>query len=161
MRRKDREIIDEQEIKEILEKAQIGHLALCDGDQPYVIPMNYGCKWENPLKIYFHCGTEGRKLDILKKNNKVCFEVDVDNEFIMGKLACSCSFNYRSIIAFGTIKIMTSREEIVHGLNIIMKQYTGKNDFEYSETALKITTVLEMTVHEITGKKKMVKPRTE
>src|SRR5512147_3074491 len=110
MRRKDREISDEAEIKEILEKGQICHLALCDGDQPYVIPMNYGIEWGKPLKIYFHCGTEGRKLDIISKNNKACFELDVDNEFIMGKLACSCSFNYRSLIAFGTIKIVNERE---------------------------------------------------
>lgn len=158
MRRKEREITDEQEIKAILEKAQIGHLALCDGDQPYVIPMNYGIEWGNLMKIYFHCGMEGRKLDIVKKNNKVCFQVDVDNEFIMGKLACSCSFNYRSIIAFGTIKIVTIREEVINGLNFIMAQYTGNSNYEYNETALKMTTVLEMTVLEMTGKKKMVKP---
>jgi uncharacterized protein len=161
MRKKDREISDEAEIKEILEKGQICHLALCDGDQPYIIPMNYGIEWVKPLKIYFHCGTEGRKLDIINKNNKACFELDVDNEFIMGKLACSCSFNYRSIIAFGTIEIITDREEVIKGLDIIMKQYTGKSEYEYNETALKLTTVLEMTISELTGKRKMVKGKSQ
>jgi uncharacterized protein len=158
MRKKDREINDGKEIREILEKAEICHIALCDGDQPYVIPMNFGIEWGTPLKFYFHCACEGRKLDIIRRNNKVCFQVDVDNELIMGKLACSCSFNYRCIIAFGTMKIITSHEEKIKGLNIVMTQYMHAKSFEYNENALKMTTVLEMTVEEITGKKKIAKP---
>lgn len=45
-------------------------LAMTDGLNPYIIPLNYGYTYEDgKLVIYFHCAKEGRKLDILKKNN--------------------------------------------------------------------------------------------
>lgn len=67
VRRKDKEITNRAEIEGILKKAFICHLGLSDGDLPYVVPMNYGYEDGH---IYLHCATEGKKLDIIKKNNK-------------------------------------------------------------------------------------------
>ena len=58
MRRKDRELTDGAEMDEILDKALVGHLGLCDEGEPYVLPMNFAV-----LKgaLYLHCAREGRQ----------------------------------------------------------------------------------------------------
>ena len=68
MRRKDRQITDKDIINEILLKSDIARIALFDNEYPYIIPMNYGYK-DNAL--YFHCAPEGKKLDLIKRNNNV------------------------------------------------------------------------------------------
>ena len=70
MRRKDKEITDEKVINEILEKAKVCRLALFDKDYPYIVPMNYGYK-DNAL--FFHVAKEGKKIDLIKRNNNVRF----------------------------------------------------------------------------------------
>ena len=84
MRRQEREIRDEAEIQEILEKGLVCRLGLYDGQYPYVVPLNYG--YRNGC-IYFHCAREGRKIDILKKNDRVCIEVDIDSRDRTGRSA--------------------------------------------------------------------------
>jgi len=61
------------EMEELLGKAEVGRLALCDGELPYVIPLNF--VYYDKM-IIFHCGWEGKKLDIIIKNPFCCFEVD-------------------------------------------------------------------------------------
>ncbi len=76
MRRREREIRDQAGIQEILEKGLVCRLGLYDGQYPYVVPMNFGYR---DGRIYFHCAAEGRKIDILQKNDRVCIEVDIDS----------------------------------------------------------------------------------
>ena len=50
--------------------------AMVDKGLPYVIPLNFGYKIEdNSLVLFFHSAREGRKIDILKEYNAVCFEM--------------------------------------------------------------------------------------
>ena len=74
MRRSDREIRDRSSIDGILHAASVCHLALCDGDRPYVVPMSYGYDGD---RLYFHCASEGRKLDVVRRNPNACFAVEV------------------------------------------------------------------------------------
>ena len=68
--RREREITDIEEIIKILEKENIIHIGLVDGDEPYVVPMNYGFTMENgKLTIYLHGATEGKKLDFYTAEN--------------------------------------------------------------------------------------------
>ncbi len=71
MRRKDKEMIDEKEMLSIIDKAIICRVGMCWQDEPYVIPMNFGYQ-DN--YIYLHSAREGRKLDILRNNDKVKVE---------------------------------------------------------------------------------------
>ena len=77
MRRKDLEVSERAEVEAILAEATVCRLAMCDGDQPYVVPLSFGYR---DGTLYFHTAMEGKKLCILAKNNRVCFEVDVDQE---------------------------------------------------------------------------------
>ena len=77
MRRKDREIRDIDEIVRILNEAQVCRLALFDGEYPYIIPMCFGFDLDgDKLELYFHCAARGKKLDLIKENNRAAFEID-------------------------------------------------------------------------------------
>ena len=72
--RRELQITDINEIKEILDKGTVLHLGLVDGDEPYVVPMNYGYTLvDGKLTIYLHGATAGRKLDIMRVNPKIFF----------------------------------------------------------------------------------------
>ena len=77
MRRKDKEITDKAEIESIIGSSMVCRLAMTDKNRPYIVPLCFGYK-DNTL--YFHSAGQGKKLDILKKNNLVCFEFDIDYE---------------------------------------------------------------------------------
>jgi nitroimidazol reductase NimA-like FMN-containing flavoprotein (pyridoxamine 5'-phosphate oxidase superfamily) len=81
---------------------------MIDNDIPYIVPLNYGY-FENA--IYFHSAPLGRKIDILKRNNKVCFEIEYASELIKRELACDWGTKYRSLIAYGTIEIISDFEK--------------------------------------------------
>ena len=132
MRRKDHEITDFEEIRYILTSGLICRLALSVDNTPYIVPLNYGVKFSNPMVLYFHCAPSGRKLDMLKRNNRVCFEIEVDTEIIKGKEACDWAMQYKSVIGYGTVEIITDGDQMIHGLNILMEHYAGKADFFYN-----------------------------
>ena len=58
------------------------------------------------------------------------FEIDGQYELVEGKRACDFSAKYQSIIGNGKVKILEDEEEKKKGLNALMKQTTGKTDFE-------------------------------
>lgn len=156
MRRKDHEITDFKDIKYILVKGSICRLALSVDNIPYIVPLNYGVEFTDPMVLYFHCAPEGRKLEMLRRNKLVCFEIEVDTEIIGGKQACDWSMNYKSVIGYGEVKILTDKNQMVHGLDILMKQYAGEADFSYNAKLLERMVMLKLTVDSISGKSHMV-----
>jgi uncharacterized protein len=150
MRKKEREITDISVMNGIIKRAKVIRLGLCDGPQPYVIPLNFG--YEDNI-FYFHCASEGRKLTVMKENPLVCIEVEGDMAILpdpKGK-ACAWSATYESIIAFGSAEILTEVSEKRKGLAIIMKQYSDEQ-FEFGENSIKGVTVVRVAVKQMTGK---------
>ena len=148
MRRQEREIRDEAEIQEILEKALVCRLGLYDGQYPYVVPLNYG--YRNRC-MYFHCAREGKKTDILKKNGRVCIEVDIDFRVVRGETPCRWTAKYRSVIGFGRARIIDDEREKKAGLDVIMAHYGGSGG-GYDEKSLQRTSLIEVVLESITGK---------
>ena len=70
MRRKDREIRDIKELELIIGRAEVCHIALSDGDSPYLVSLNFGYENSPNGKLYFHCAKMGRKIDIITTNNR-------------------------------------------------------------------------------------------
>jgi uncharacterized protein len=98
MRRSDREISGIQEIEEIIQKADVCRIALANDNIPYIVTMNFGYI-RNPKKtLFFHCANSGKKLDMLHKNNYVCFEMDIDHQLFRGKRSCDWGMRFSSII---------------------------------------------------------------
>lgn len=150
MRRKDREITNKAELEAVLKKAFVCHLGLADGDQPYVVPMNYGYEDGH---IYLHGANEGRKIDILKRNSKVCFEMELFQSEIVkgGDQPCDWGTSFRSVIGFGTAKLMDTNEEKIRALNLIVGAHDDRS-FTFPEEMLNMTAVIDITITEMTGK---------
>ncbi len=155
MRRKDRAVTDPAEIQSIISKADVCRIALVDDQQPYLVTLNFGYKPGDPANLYFHCANEGRKIDIIKKNNSTCFQMDVDHELVEAKKACGFGMNFKSIVGTGKIFIVEDKEEKIEGLNCIMKQYSDRDNFEYEDEMLDITTILKLEIDQMTAKKKI------
>ena len=151
MRRRDRRIDDESVVQDILENGLVCHLGLHDGQYPYVVPMSYGYR---DGRIYVHCAREGRKVDILRKNDRVCVEVDVDARIVRGEPSCRWSMKYRSVIGFGRARILEDEAEKRAGLDAIMDHYGGSGG-DYEEKSLRATCVVEIRLESITGKQSL------
>lgn len=153
MRRKDREIKDFDEMIEIIKKCDVCRIAMNDGDTPYIVPLNFGLDVQkNQVFFYFHCAMEGKKLDLLNKNNQVTFEMDCGHNLILYKERMSCTMGYESVIGHGVIEIV-SEEEKFEGLKILMRHYHAE-DFKFNTDMMKVTTVLKMRVTDMTGKRR-------
>ena len=98
MRKPEKEITDSKEIAAIMEKAAICRIAFMDDDYPYIVPVNFVVRGNH---LYFHTGQKGKKIDILRNDNRVCFEIETDTEIIAGDTLGSWSARYRSVIGFG------------------------------------------------------------
>jgi nitroimidazol reductase NimA-like FMN-containing flavoprotein (pyridoxamine 5'-phosphate oxidase superfamily) len=152
MRRNDREISDIKEIESIISRADVCRVALADNNIPYIVTMNFGYSGGADKKLFFHCAKEGRKLDMIRKNNYVCFEFDTDHDLYSGKKACDYSMKYSSVVGWGHIFILTGDEEKREGLNYIMKHYTNRTDFSYNPKVFDKTVILGLNIKEMTGK---------
>ena len=148
MRRKDKKIDSQDLIHEILTTSLICHLALFDSEYPYVVPMNYGYK-NNCL--YFHCATHGKKIDLIRKNKNVGFEIVHYHKIIKKELSCDWTTKYRSIMGTGSVEIISEADEKRYGLDILMKQH-GREINTYEDKAVKRVLVLKLTIESLSAK---------
>jgi hypothetical protein len=123
MRRKDRELTDKAELLAILDEADVCRIAIQAGKAPYIVPLNFGYSWDERLVLYFHSATEGRKLELLRKNSEVGFELDTGHELVTADLACNWGMRYKSIIGTGEIQFIENDKEKALALAVIMRKY--------------------------------------
>jgi len=149
MRKKEREITDLSEIEGIIQKAKVCRVAFVDGTGPYIVPVNFG--YERGA-LYVHGADAGHKIEILKKNNRVCFEMDADVEIRSAEKACKFSLKYRSVIGTGKVRFLDKDEEKARALNVIMKHYSER-DFTFSKPDLDSVLVWKIESDSLSGKK--------
>ena len=150
MRRANREIGDKSEIWALMEEALVCRIGLCDDGIPYVVPMNFGLG-ENCL--FLHCANEGRKLDILRQNDRVCFEMDLLREIKQGPEACGWSARYESVVGFGKAIFVDDPAEKRFALDRIMSHYGANGPCAYPDDILAKTTVIRIEIERLTGKR--------
>ena len=149
MRQAEREIKDRNMIDDLMKRAVVCRLGMVDGDEPYIVPMNFGYDGKS---LFFHCAKEGRKIDILSQNDKVCFEVDLDTEVVKGDVACKWSMRYRSVEGVGRAVLVQGAEGKRHGLNVIMSHY-AEGPFEYAERGFDLALIIRVDIEIISGKR--------
>jgi nitroimidazol reductase NimA-like FMN-containing flavoprotein (pyridoxamine 5'-phosphate oxidase superfamily) len=150
MRKKDREITDRSEIEKILNEAKDLRLAMCDENEPYIVAMNYA--YENGW-LYMHSAIEGRKIDMLKKDNRVAFQTDIGAEIVIFKETFRCTTNYMSVFGAGRATLVSDKAEKIDAMEKIMGRYTGKTGNKYPDNVLEMTVVIKVEIEEMTGKK--------
>ena len=145
MRRKDREVTDIDEIREVISRCRCCRLGLKDGERVYIVPLNFGWQEEKgALTLYFHGAKEGRKVDLIRATGYAAFEMDGECEIVGADIACNYTALYQSIIGEGRIEILEDREEKRTALDRIMLHNTGREDWDYPEKMLDATCVYRL-----------------
>lgn len=152
MRRQEREIKDRAAIDALIREGRICRLGLCDGDEPYVVPLCYGY---DGTSFYFHAAQSGRKLEILRRNPKVCVEIDVVRRTVEAEQACDWGLRYQSVIAQGVATILEDPAEKKHGLAVLMAQFAPGKTFVFPDAAVAATAVIRVRIDRISGKQRL------
>jgi len=152
MTKRELQITDENQIRHILDTAKVLHLGLAVDNEPYVVPMNYGYVMENGrLVLYLHSAVRGRKLDMMRANPTVFFEMDCDWMPFEGEKPCQYGLAYSSVMGRGTATIVEDVSEKMKAMSALMKTQTQK-DFEFNDRLVSIVAVIRIDVAEYTAK---------
>lgn len=127
MRRKDREVLGDENIAKIIEQCTTCHVAMtddADASMPYVIPLSFGYSLnDGVLELYFHCAHVGKKLDCIRKNPNVAFSMSVENRIeIHEDVYCKSGRFYASVVGQGKAEIVEDVAEKCRGLSLLMER---------------------------------------
>lgn len=149
MRRADKEIKNRNQIDAIIKKTNYCRIALVDGIYPYIVPVNFAVSNNH---LYFHSAKEGKKIDILRKNNSVCFEMDIEGEIVKGERACFWGMKYVSVIGFGQAFFIEDDIGKKKALDMLMEKYAGRSGFSYADDELDKIMIIDVEIDRISGK---------
>lgn len=150
MRRPEKQIHDKKVLETILKGVIICRIGLCKDNIPYVVPMNFAyC--DNA--IYLHAAKAGKKMDIIRENPLVCFEMEYGAEVIPAATSCGWSMKYYSIIGQGNAFLIMDEEDKTRALNLLMEKYAGEKKPLYSGDILEKVAIIRIDITEMTGKK--------
>ena len=148
MRRQDK-LMSYDECIEVLKTAEYGMLATVSSDDtPYVTPINF--VYLNGA-IYFHCVKEGHKIENIKYNKNICFNVVDSVELIPEKF----STKFRSAMVFGTIEIVEDADEKRTSICAIAEKFSPDyhdEGLKYIDSAFDNIYMLKVNIDRITGK---------
>ncbi len=158
MRRKQCEITDKEEIKQILERVRVGRLATLGADgYPYITPVNYVFHRDS---IYFHCAHMGEKIDNIKRCDKVCFEVDIPLSYLgadydRSRPSCQVHQFYHCVIIRGRAIFVEDLEEKTNSLNALVRVHEEGGAFTAITAETKevgLCTVIAVRIDSISAK---------
>ena len=152
MRRKDREVTDLNELMHIIDQCKVCRIAMQDEAGLYIVPMNFGYTFDNnQLVLFFHSAKEGRKINALKENSDVCFEMDCNHSLITANVACNYGYSYKSIIGNGKAVFIDDVGEKKTALSTLMKHQTRQN-FSFDDRMVNTVYVFKIIVHNYSAK---------
>jgi nitroimidazol reductase NimA-like FMN-containing flavoprotein (pyridoxamine 5'-phosphate oxidase superfamily) len=150
MRRSDKEITDLDTIHRIVRDCEVCRIGLAVDGEPYVVPISFGFDGE---AVYFHTARSGRKIDMMTANPRVCVQFERDVKLVTDDAdACSWTFHFESVIGFGSVTELVGDHDKIHGLNRIMKHYSGR-DWSYGGPSLNSVRVWRVDLEILTGKR--------
>ncbi len=150
MRVKSLKFIEQKE--EIINKCDVCSVAMVgENNTPYVLPFNFAYRDQ---VLYLHSAPEGKKIDILHQNNKICVSFSTDHKLYHQNenVACSYSMKYKSVLLHGRVSFIEELDKKKEILNMIMQKYSSRDDFKYSLPALKNVLIMKVVADEIEGR---------
>lgn len=155
MRRADREVAGLDGILAILDQCEVARLGLCAEGRPYIVPLFFAYEVvDGTMTLYFHCATEGRKLELIAANSRACFEADCAVKILRGERACGWSAEYASVMGEGEIVPVNEAGQKAAALSMLMKRYGFAGEPRFSTAELAACAVLRLTARAITGKRR-------
>ena len=149
LRKSHKQVFESAAAQDILDRGQVLRLAMCSGDQPYLVPLNYV---HDQGRIYLHTGRQGLKMEFLRANPKVCFEVTVDVELLPSALPCKWNCAFRSVLGFGRVVEVEDPSERRRGLEMIVTRYAGPGPHRPAAEAAERVCVLRLDIESLTCK---------
>ena len=148
-------------IIQFLNEEKTGRISSIDENgYPQIIPMNFVLIKES---IYMHSHIRGEKLENIKRNSKVGFEVDKNLEFLPSYFfdpndASLADTLYISVVIKGQAQIVNDVNEKVLALNALMKKYQPEGRYEPMSNDMKVleaVAVIKIIPNEMNGKYKI------
>lgn len=153
MRRKDREVMEEEKINQIISDCSCCRLGFYDDGEIYIVPLSFGYAAENGRRtFYFHGAKEGRKIDLIAASPSVGFELDTNYSLQEGKTACQHSARFQSVIGTGQVGFVEDRTEKRAALQTIMLHNTGKGSWDFPDAMLDAVRVFKLEVKSLSCK---------
>lgn len=145
-------LLTETEARQYLADNDTGRMATCSPDgQPYIVPLNYIFYKDS---VYFHCAHEGMKLDNLKTNSRVCFEVSHTDKLYFADKPCNCGTRYTSVLVFGTACIVDDEAEKIDVLNTLTARFAKGRPYPHIDGKLAAScSVVRISIDRLSGKK--------
>jgi len=161
-RRRDKEVQDLAAVQDVLARGEVARIAMVTPEGPYVVPVSYAvlpAEGGEPLRLVVHGAREGRKVEALRKDPRVCVEVSVDVATVQAVRACDVTVRYRSVIAFGRAAFLEDRVARARAIAAIADRYApGLPPIDDAE-ARKIA-ILEIRIESATCKVSPVPRKT-
>lgn len=152
MRKFQREVTNFEEIIKIIEQCDVVRLGLYADDYPYVVPLSFGYEAaDGSICIYFHCAAEGKKIDLLRADDRACAEFDIFHRYV--DTGHSLTADYESVMGFGHVQPCAGVEK-VKGIRLLL-EHTGYADRSAEQcAALPQVSVYKMVFTSFTAKKR-------
>ncbi|MEW6335737.1 MAG: pyridoxamine 5'-phosphate oxidase family protein [Thermodesulfobacteriota bacterium] len=157
MRVARKEIHEKGIMEELLARSEVGRLGTIGPDgYPMVKPLNFVYYRE---RIYFHSAREGEKIEAIRRDSRVCFEVDLPIAYAKAAgVPCKAGYLYRSVIIRGRAHVVADRQEQVSALMALMQKYQPEGGYGgFPEQRLALTAVVRIDIVEMKGKQDLRK----
>ena len=147
---------DEEWIRAFLRHAKVGHIASAQDGQPFINPTTFWFDEENH-QIIFHSNIAGRIRSNIESNPRVCFETSELGKMLPANVALEFSLQFRSVIVFGIVRLITAPEDARRVLYGLIRKYfpamTAGHEFrEITEKELKRTSIYAIQIEAWSGK---------
>jgi nitroimidazol reductase NimA-like FMN-containing flavoprotein (pyridoxamine 5'-phosphate oxidase superfamily) len=157
----DRGRYDEATVHSILDAAFLCHVSFCVNDQPFTIPTLYARKGDH---LYLHGSAASRMLRELQKGIPACIAVTLLDALVLARSAFHHSINYRSVVAFGTARLLSADADKLTALEAVSESVIPGRWSEVrapTPLELKATSVIEFTIEEASAKIRSGPPKDD
>lgn len=153
MRRRDREITDFETILGIIEECDIIRIGLSDGDFPYIVPLNFAYTVTGRhIDFYVHGAMAGRKYELMNRNKKCTFEMDIPLKMDCIAEEKEVTMRYKSVMGTADITFLEGEEKQRAMDEIFMNRYEETRRFDYNRKTVKRTAVARLSVIDLSAK---------
>lgn len=143
-------------IRSFLQETKVGHIATSWDGQSFITPSMFWYDEKNH-QVIFHSNIAGRVRSNIEHNPKVCLEASEMGKLLPSNVALEFSLQFRSVVLFGTARILNDPEEASLALYNLIKKYfptmtAGKEYREITEKELRATSVYAIQIESWSGK---------
>jgi nitroimidazol reductase NimA-like FMN-containing flavoprotein (pyridoxamine 5'-phosphate oxidase superfamily) len=152
MRVSKKEIKDPTVLAGLLRQCPVGRLGTVGADgSPMIKPLNFVYLDGD---IYFHSAREGEKMDDVRRDERVCFEIDLPVGYVRSDtIPCRAGYRYQSVIVKGRALVVEDRETRLRALGALMEKYQSEGGYgPFPEDKLALTAVVRIVIDHISGK---------